>query len=116
MNTKVLLLGAVVTAFAFTSFAAEPLHSPRAKDSQIKIVNHPVATPAVTIAYVDSTVALQSPRAKANQTLIVQGADNDSNPALACRKTMSGSPKAVAACADNPAMPACNPVTVAQLK
>jgi hypothetical protein len=38
------------------------------------------------------------------------------NPALACRKMMTGSPKAVAACADNPNMPACNPVTVAPLK
>lgn len=37
-TTKVLLLGAVVTAFAFTSFAAEPLLSPRAAGNQIKVV------------------------------------------------------------------------------
>jgi hypothetical protein len=29
---------------------------------------------------------------------------------------MTGSPKAVGACADNPAMPACNGMTVAQSK
>ena len=114
MNTKVLLLGAVVTAFAFTSFAAEPLHSPRAKDSQIKIVNHPVATPAVTIAYVNSTAALQSPRAQANQIRVVQGADNDSNPALACRKIMIASPKAIAECSSQTTMAGC--VKVASLK
>ena len=37
-TTKVLLLGAVVAAFSFTSFAAEPLLSPRAKDNQSKVV------------------------------------------------------------------------------
>ena len=38
MKTQVLLLGAVVAAFAVTSFAAEPLLSPRAQDNQIKTV------------------------------------------------------------------------------
>ncbi|HEY5043245.1 MAG TPA: hypothetical protein VIK53_14730 [Verrucomicrobiae bacterium] len=38
MKTQVLLLGAVVAAFAVTSFAAEPLLSPRAQASQIKTV------------------------------------------------------------------------------
>jgi hypothetical protein len=114
MKTKVLLLGAVVTAFAFTSFAAEPLLSPRAKDNQIKIVKSSVETPTITIAYVDSTPALLSPRAQANQIKVVKGLDNDFNPYLACRNTMTGSPKAVAACSENPAMPGC--VTVAPLK
>ena len=62
MKTKVLVLGAVITAFAFTSFAAEPLLSPRAKDNQIKIVKSSVETPTVTVAYVDSSAALLSPR------------------------------------------------------
>ena len=38
MKTKVLLLGAVVTAFTFTSFAADALLSPRAQANQITIV------------------------------------------------------------------------------
>jgi hypothetical protein len=38
MKTKVLLLGAVVTAFTLTSFAADALLSPRAQASQIKVV------------------------------------------------------------------------------
>jgi curli biogenesis system outer membrane secretion channel CsgG len=74
MNTKVLLFSVVVTAFAFTTFAAEPLLSPRAKD---------------------------------NQTKLASGTANDSNPALACRKAMTGSPKAVAECSSQTTMPGC---------
>ena len=51
MNTKVLLFGAVVAAFAITTFAAEPLLSPRAAGNQIKHVTA-VATPAaITVDY-----------------------------------------------------------------
>jgi len=82
-TTKVFLLGAVVAAFASTSFAAEPLHSPRAQANQIKVV---------------------------------KGTNRDANPALACEKTMAGSPKAVAECTSHTTMPACNPVTIASLK
>ena len=114
MKTKVLLLGAVVTAFAFTAFAAEPLLSPRAKDNQIKIVKSSEETPAVTVAYVDSTPALLSPRAQGNQIKVVQGVFNDQNPALECRKNMIGSPRVVAECSAHTTMPGC--VTVAPLK
>lgn len=114
MKTKVLVLGAVITAFAFTSFAAEPLLSPRAKDNQIKIVKSSVETPTVTVAYVDSSAALLSPRAKDNQIKVVKGVANDVNPALVCQKTMTGSPKAVAECSSHTTMPGC--VTVAPLK
>jgi hypothetical protein len=114
MKTKVLLLGAVVTAFAFTSFAAEPLLSPRAKDNQIKIVKSSAEAPTTTIAYVDSGSALLSPRAQANQIRLVKGTNTDINPALICQKTMTGSPKAVAECSSHTTMPGC--VTVAPLK
>ena len=112
--TNVLLLGAVVTAFSFTSFAAEPVLSPRAQDNQIKIVSSSVQTPTTTIAYVSANTALLSPRDRGNQIKVVSGVSNDVNPALACAKTMIGSPKAVAECNSHTTMPGC--VTVAPLK
>ena len=115
-TTKVLLLGAVVTAFAFTSFAAEPLLSPRAAGNQIKHVSSSVDAPTVTIAYVDSGSALLSPRAQANQIKVLKGTNTDVNPALVCQKTMSGSPKAVAECTSHTTMPGCQTMTVAPLK
>jgi hypothetical protein len=115
MNTKVLLLGAVVTAFAFTSFAAEPLLSPRAKDNQIKVVTSSINTQGGTITYVTSvSPALLSPRANDNQIKVAKGMNNGSNPALACEKNMIGSPKAVAECSSHTTMPGC--VTIAPLK
>src|SRR6266568_8125920 len=112
MNTKILVLGAVVTAFAFTSFAAEPLLSPRAAGNQIKIVRSDAPTaPAITIAYVAATPALLSPRAAGNQMKVGQGVADDVNPALVCRETMNGSPKAVTECSSHANMPGC--VTVA---
>jgi len=107
MKTQVLLLGAVVAAFAVTSFAAEPLLSPRAQDNQINIVKNSVETPTVTIAYVESSPASLSPRAQGNQIKTVKGANNDVNPALVCQKNMTGSPKAVAECSSHTTMPGC---------
>jgi hypothetical protein len=107
MKTRIIILGAVVTAFAFTSFAAEPLLSPRAKDNQIKIVNSLVETPTITVAYVDSTSALLSPRAAGNEIKHVKGTNNNFNPALACRDGMGGTPKIVMACAEHTTMPGC---------
>jgi hypothetical protein len=115
-TTKVLLLGAVVTAFAFTSFAAEPLLSPRAAGNQIKHVSSSVDAPTITVAYVDSGSALLSPRAQANQIKVLKGTNTDVNPALVCLKTMNGSPKAVAECASHTTMPGCQTMTVAPLK
>jgi hypothetical protein len=111
MNTKVLLLGAVVTAFAFTSLATEPLLSPRAAGNQIKHASSLVATPTVAAAYVYSNTALLSPRAAGNQIKVVQGVDNDINPALACRNSMNGTPRTVAECSSHTTMPGC--ITVA---
>ena len=115
-TTKVLLLGAVVTAFAFTSFATEPLLSPRAAGNQIKHVSSAVETPTITITYVDTKPALLSPRAAGNQAKIVKGTNNEVNPALACQKTMVGSPKAVAECSSHTTMPGCKSMSVALLK
>jgi hypothetical protein len=114
MKNKVLLLGAVMTAFTFTTFAADALLTPRATDNQPKAIVSPEASPTVTIAYVDSTPALLSPRAMDNQSKIVKGETGDSNPALACAKMMTGSPKAVSECAAHTTMPDC--MTVATMK
>ena len=73
MKTKVLLLGAVVTAFTFTSFAADSLLTPRAKEARINSVMSSVATPNSTVTYVKSTAAVLSPRAQENQIKSVQG-------------------------------------------
>src|SRR6266700_3229776 len=113
MKTKILILGAVVTAFAFTSFAADALLTPRQMDSQPKVFISSTAAPTTTIAYVAPSTALLTPRATDNQSKIVQGMVNDSNPALACAKMMNGTPKTVAECASHTTMPGC--VTVAPL-
>jgi hypothetical protein len=117
MKTKILLLGAVVAAFSFSTFAADALLSPRAKENQIKVVSSSTEIPATTIAYVDSTSpALLSPRAQGNQIKVVKGVFNDRNPYLECRNTMTGSPKAVTECSSHTTMPGCQTVTVAPLK
>src|ERR1041385_8264322 len=105
MKTKVLLLGTVVSAFAITTFAAEPLLTPRAAGNQIKHVNNAVETPVVTIAYADSNAAQLSPRAAANQIKAVKGMNNDANPALGCQNNMAGAPKTVAECSAHTTMP-----------
>ena len=106
-NTKVLLLGVVITSFAFSSFAAEPLLSPRAKGNQIKVASSSVETPAIVINYVDTTPALLSPRAQGNQVKVVKSTNTDVIAALVCQKTMLGSPKAVAECSSHSNMPGC---------
>jgi len=107
MNTKVLLLGAVVTTFALTSFAAEPLLTPRAAGNQIKHVSTAAEAPTATIMYVDSKPALLAPRAASNQAKVVKGANIDANMAMDCAKNMGGSPKAVAECSAHTTMPGC---------
>jgi hypothetical protein len=113
-TTKVLLLGAVVTAFALTSFAAEPLLSPRAAGNQIKHVSGSVDTPTIAVANVETTPALLSPRAAANQIKVVRGTNTEGNPALVCRSNMIGSPKAVTECSSHANMPGC--ATIALMK
>ncbi|MDR3456525.1 MAG: hypothetical protein P4N60_03705 [Verrucomicrobiae bacterium] len=113
MKSTVLLLGAVVATFAITTFATEPLLSPRAAGNQIKHVAA-VDAPATTITYVDANSALLTPRAAGNQIQVVKGGNNDVNAASACAKTMGGSPKLVAECTSHTTMPGC--VTIAPLK
>ena len=113
MNAKVLLLSAVVTTLTLASFAAEPLLSPRAKDNRIKVSSF-AGLPVPSVAYVEPAPALLSPRDQASQSKVVKGTRLDYNPYLACRSRMSGSPKIVAACSDNPALSAC--ASVAMLK
>src|SRR5712675_203033 len=98
MKTKILLLGSALTAFTFTTFAADALLSPRAQDNQPKVFISSTETPSTTIAYVAPGTALLTPRATDNQSKIVQGMVNDSNRALACAKMMNGTPKTVAEC------------------
>ncbi len=112
-TTKVLLLGAVVTAFALTSFAGSN-GAYLLKASAASNVKPTADTTVTTIAYVETTPALLSPRAAGNQIKVVKGVANDVNPALVCRNNMVGSPKAVAECSSHANMPGC--VSVAPLK
>ena len=113
-STKVLLLGAVATALTFTSFAAEPLLSPRAAGNQARVFTSSIVTQGGTITYIVSAPALLSPCAQSGQMKIVKGMTSDVNPSLACRSGMTGSPKAVTECTSHTTMPGC--VTVAPLK
>ena len=115
MKNKVILLGAVVAAFAITSFAAEPLLAPRAKGNQIKVVTSSIDTQGGTVTYVTSvSSAPLSPRVQGNQIKVVKGMNNDSNAAQACQKNMVGSPKIVQNCIESGNMRGC--MTVAPLK
>ena len=108
MNTKVLLLGAVVAAFTVTTFAAEPVLTPRAADNQIKAVTGIAATPAAAVA----APVLLSPRAAGNQITVAKGGNDDLNPALGCPAKMAGSPKTVAECGTHTTMPGCATVAM----
>lgn len=116
MNTKILLLGAVVTAFTFTTFAARPVLSARAQANQIRVVSNAGSASDVTAGYVTPAApALLSARAQANQIRTVKGVIVERNPYLDCRNTMTGSsPKAIAACSETVAMSGC--VSVAMQK
>ena len=114
MNMKVLLLGAVVTAFAFTSFATEPLLSPRAAGNQITRSANYVETQDLTSIRAAAGSPLLSPRAAGNQIMVAKGVYNDTNPVLLCQKTMIGSPRAVTECSSHTTMPGC--MAVAPLK
>ena len=114
MKSKALVLGAVVTAFTFASFATDALLSPRAQGNQNKVISSPVAAPATTVAYAAPGTALFSPRLQGNQIKVASGVASDSNPSLACRNGMAGSPKIVAECSQHTTMPGC--VTVASMK
>ena len=112
MKAKI-LLAAVVAAFTFTSFAAQPLLSPRAAGNQPKAVANTDA-PTITIAYVVTTAALLSPRAAGNQHKTVQGVTAETTTAQFCRENMSGTPKAITECSSHANMPLCKNVVAQQ--
>lgn len=108
MKTTFLLVGAMVTSFALSSFAAEPLLSPRAHENQIKISAGAVDTQGGGVAYASPTASVAlSPRAENNLIRVVAASGNEVNPALVCQKNMTGSPKAVAQCIASGNMAGC---------
>jgi len=111
MKTRNLLItigAATLTAITINAGAYDIALSPRAAANQIKTV------PGTTVAQAAPATGIAlSPRAAANQTPTVASVANDVNPALACRKMMTGSPKAVQVCSDNPAMPGCKATVTA---
>jgi len=109
MKIKYLLPAAAITAFTFTTFAADALLTPRAAGSQIKVV------PGITaVQPAPANAVLLTPRAQDNQIKMVTGVVNDSNPALACAKNMTASPKAISECTSHTTMPGC--MKVASIK
>lgn len=112
-TTKVLLLGAAVAAFSLTAFAGTGAYLLKANAASNTKAQ--ADTTVTTIAYVDYTHALLTPRAQGHQAKVIKGTNNDSNSTLACRNMMSTfNPKAVAECNSHATMPLC--VTVAPLK
>jgi hypothetical protein len=115
MKTRILLTtigAAALTAITFNANA--DLLSPRAAGNQIK---HFAGTYNDTdLVAVDQGLALP-PRPSGNQIATAAGTNGGVSPASACVKNMSGSPKAIQACAEHPAtMPGCNVTTVATSK
>jgi len=82
---------------AVNVFAADTYLSPRAKDNQIKIVSGTNTDPNLTAI----APSAASPRFVENQIKTVTGTETAVSPALVCAQRMSGSPKAVAACAEH---------------
>lgn len=108
MKTRNLLVTLGAAAFAAITISAaanDALLSPRAAGNQIKS-----AADTTTVAAPVATATI-SPRAAGNQIATVAGTSTDVNPAIACARTMNGTPKAMAECTSHTTMPAC--VTVA---
>jgi len=116
MKTRILLTtigAAALTAITFNLNADTGLLSPRAAGNQIKYVASNANDPALVALAQGLAI---SPRASGNQIATTADTNGDVNPALACAKTMNGSPKIVQACVTQTTMPGCNTVTVAPLK
>lgn len=102
MKTRILLTTIGVAALAAITInvnASDALLSPRAAGNQIKVAPAVADDRNLVAANQDSTV---SPRSLGNQTLTVASVANDVNPVMECHK-MIASPKAIQACAANPA-------------
>jgi hypothetical protein len=99
MKARNLLMTIGVAALAAITInvnASDALLSPRVAGNQIKVA------PGVTAAQPAPAVQSVSPCALGNQTLTVASVANDVNPVMECHK-MIASPKAIQACAANPA-------------
>jgi hypothetical protein len=107
MKTRNLLITLSVAALATINvMAADAVLSPRASEQQIKIV--PVTNTDPNLAA--SRPFAVSPRALDNQVKTVAGKSDAVTPSLNCVRNMSGTPKAISACADHPGapMPCCS--------
>jgi hypothetical protein len=99
MKTRILLTtigAAALAAITFNVNAGTALLSPRAAGNQIQ------AASGITAAQPAPAVQSVSPRTLGNQTLTAASVANDVNPVMECHK-MTASPKAIQACAANPA-------------
>jgi hypothetical protein len=99
MKTRILLMtigAAALAAITFNVNAGTALLSPRAAGNQIQ------ATSGVTAAQPAPVAQAVSPRMLGNQTTTLASAANDVNPVMECHK-MTAAPKAIQACAANPA-------------
>jgi hypothetical protein len=112
MKTRKLLITLSVTVLATVNvFAADALLSPRAAENQIKIVPATNTDPNLTAAWSSSA----SPRVLDNEIKTVAGKSTAVTPSFNCARYMSGTPKAIGACADHPGAPMpCCPVAVAK--
>ena len=95
-NLLVTIGAAVLAAITINVNAGDALLSPRATCNQTQIA------PNITAAQPAFTTQAVSPRALGNQNTSVASVPNDVNPAMECHK-MIASPKAIQACAANPA-------------
>ena len=115
MKTRNLLITLGAAAFAaitINASASDALLSPRAAGNQIKHVSGTNNDPNL----VNTTGITVSPRAAGNQTVTVAGQSNEVNPAIACAKNMTASPKQIQACIESGTMAGCKTVAVAPLK
>ena len=115
MKTRNLLITLGAAAFAaitINATASDTLLSPRAAGNQIQHVSGT----ANDVNLVNTTGITVSPRAAGNQIATVAGMSSDVNSAVACAKSMKGSPKAVQACIESGTMSGCKTVAVAPLK
>ena len=105
MKNMVPLLGAVIAAISISTTALA--NTPRGDANQIKSVKNSPAAQATIVNYVTPGTTLLTPRAAGNQIVVVKGAATGLNPALDCKNSMIGSPKAVAECGSHTTMPGC---------
>ena len=117
MKTRILLTiigAAALAAITLNANASDALLTPRAAGNQLKHVSGIANDPNL----VNTTgIVIVSPRAASNQTTTVAGINTEMTPAMACARTMAGSPKTIQACVEHPAtMPGCNLVAIAPLK